>query len=227
MAHAAERQNATQKRCKLRFARMPGRARHGRRGWAREANTKPMPRAQAHGGRNIGWRRGRRAGDTGVVRQRLMRVWETGVHEQSAGPQTRKYSPRPGVCPMESSQPPGEGSPRPRPGETSLRCHSPGGVLVGEVTRVPSAAGRKDTIRRYSPPSLGTFAFTPALRYGRRNWSGRTANETCSNRRSHGHFGFHWLGGLGECTSQYGPESLPPPPGGAAGVGMARRARTQ
>jgi hypothetical protein len=62
MAHAAERQNATQKRCKLRFARMPGRARHGRRGWAREANTKPMPRAQAHGGRNIGWRRGRRAG---------------------------------------------------------------------------------------------------------------------------------------------------------------------
>jgi hypothetical protein len=148
MAHAAERQNATQKRCKLRFARMPGRARHGRRGWAREANTKPMPRAQAHGGRNIGWRRGRRASDTGVVRQQLMRVWETGVHEQSAGPQTRKYSPRPGVCPMESSQPPGEGSPRPRPGQTSLRCHSPGGVLVGEATRVPRAAGRKDTIRR-------------------------------------------------------------------------------
>ena len=105
----------------------------------------------------------------------------------------------------------------PQPGRGSRRRSNP---------RAPRGR-EKGHYSTDSPPSLGTFAFTPALRYGRRNWSGRTANETCSNRRSHGHFGFHWLGGLGECTSQYGPESLPPPPGGAAGVGMARRARTQ
>ena len=160
MAHAAERQNATQKRCKLRFARMPGRARHGRRGWAREANTKPMPRAQAHGGRNIGWRRGRRASDTGVVRQQLMRVWETGVHEQSAGPQTRKYSPRPGVCPMESSQPPGEGSPRPRPDKPLFAATARAGFSSAKQPACPARQGERtlfDGIRR-QPWNLRVYA---------------------------------------------------------------------
>lgn len=201
-----------------------GRARHGRRGWAREANTKPMPRAQAHGGRNIGWRRGRRAGDTGVVRQRLMRVWETGVHEQSAGPRTRKYSPRPGVCPMESSQPPGEGSPRPRPGDTSLRCHSPGGALVGRTDRLTRAAGRGPL----SPISFGTLVFTPALCFGRRNLSKEDNDETCSSRRSRGDSSFHRLGGVGEGASQYGPEPLSEPrAGGATGMGVAGRSWPQ
>jgi len=223
MAHAAERQNATQKRCKLRFARMPGRARHGRRGWAREANTKPMPRAQAHGGRNIGWRRGRRAG---------VRV-SYGSSSCACGKQVSMSSPldlkrgnihrarvfapwNPPSPPVRVPRDPARTnlSSLPQPGRGSRRRSNP---------RAPR--GREKG--QYSPPSFGTFAFTPTLRYGRRNWSGRTANETCSNRRSHGHFGFHWLGGLSECTSQYGPESLPPPPGGAAGVGMARRARTQ
>ena len=33
-------------------------------------------------------------------------------------------------------------------------------------------------------------------------------DETCSDRRKRGHFGFNRLGGGGECTSQYQPERL-------------------
>src|SRR5438094_20229 len=106
---------------------------------------------------------------------------------------------------MESSQPPGEGSPRPRPDTTSLSLPHPGGALVGRTDRLTRAAGA--TIRLAT--ILGTLVFTPALCFGRRIGPREDNDETCSNRRNHGDFGFHRLGGVGECTSQYKPEPLP------------------
>jgi len=34
-------------------------------------------------------------------------------------------------------------------------------------------------------------------------------DETCSDRRKRGRFGFNRLGGVGQCTSRYQPERLP------------------
>jgi hypothetical protein len=100
---------------------------------ARASPRRPQYRMAA---RTKGWR-------TGVVRQQLMRVWETGVHEQSAGPQTRKYSPRPGVCPMESSQPPGEGSPRPRPDKPLFAATARAGFSSAKQPACPARQGER------------------------------------------------------------------------------------
>src|SRR5262249_6118252 len=75
---------------------------------------------------------------------------------------------------------------------------------------------------------LGTFAFTPALCFGRRIGPREDKNETCPYRRNHGHFGFRRVGGVGERASRSQPEPLPKPGGrGAAGMGMAGRSRPQ
>jgi hypothetical protein len=64
------------------------------------------------------------------LRQRLTRG--TGSPGRSCRASHEEIFTPPGCFPMESSQPPGEGSPRPRPDTTSLRCHTRAGLSSGE-----------------------------------------------------------------------------------------------
>jgi hypothetical protein len=53
------------------------------------------------------------------------------------------------------------------------------------------------------------ITFTWALRSGVDSSKREVNDETRSDRRQRGHFGFNRLGGVGECTRQYQPEPLP------------------